>query len=200
MAVLTQSEYLIISNKLKVSKLINKSPLTEEGDFIDILIGLHIILEVGLNSFFRQVSLLSIKKNTDRLEIMDNIDKVGFIDKTVLFIYNSKFDFGAEIKEADKHHKIIGMLKNFAETRNKLLHGHAIATFHTEENGTPRLSRSREMLNRDFLQKQIEMFRKILAGMRFYLDHLDIPIEKSYKQNIAESYLDDSFIPEAVEL
>src|SRR3989339_1708202 len=102
MAVLTQSEYLIFSNKLKVSKLINKSPLTEEGDFIDILIGLHIILEVGLNSFFRQVSLLSIKKNIDRLEIMDNIDKVGFIDKTILFIYNSKFDFGTEIEEAIK--------------------------------------------------------------------------------------------------
>ncbi|KKW41645.1 MAG: hypothetical protein UY92_C0015G0057 [Candidatus Magasanikbacteria bacterium GW2011_GWA2_56_11] len=200
MAVLTQSEYLIISNKLKVSKLINKSPLTEEGDFIDILIGLHIILEVGLNSFFRQVSLLSIKKNIDRLEIMDNIDKVGFIDKTILFIYNSKFDFGTEIEEAIKHHKIIGILRNFAETRNKLLHGHAIATFHTEENRIPRLSRSRKILNLNFLQEQITRFRKILAGMRFYLDHLDSPITESGKQDLAESYLDDSFIPEAVEL
>lgn len=194
MPAIIQSEYLIISYREKIGKLIEQSPLTEEGEFIDILIGLHIILEVGLNSLFRQISLSSIKKNIDRLEIMDNIDKINFIDKLVLFIYNSKFNFGSESEEAEHHHKIIGILRDFSETRNKLLHGHAIATFHIEGDDIRRLSRSKQMLNLDFLQKQIIKFRKILMGVRFYLDHLE-GLSESYKQDLANSYLDDTFMP-----
>jgi len=122
-----ESSYLIISNKKKCAKLIIQSDLNE-NDIIDIFISLHVVLEVGLNALFRHLSLMSIKKDVDEFEIIENIDGINFIDKTILFIYNSKFEFGDNVADASKYHSIIGTIKNFAAMRNKLLHGHSIST------------------------------------------------------------------------
>jgi len=188
-----ESHYLISSNKDKVRELLSKSEL-QENDIIDAFISLHILLEVSLNSLFRQLSLLSIKENFDRLKVVENLDTISFIDKVTLFIYNSKFKF-QDINKATEYHKIIGTLKNFASIRNKLLHGHSIITV-IDDDGA-RSSQTKELLNKDHLKKQVKKFLIILEGLRYYLDCLDSSLTSAGKESYKKDFLDDSFIPDS---
>jgi hypothetical protein len=88
----SESCYLVSSNRQKCADLILKSDL-DENNIIDVLISLHIILEVSLNAFYRNVVLMSLKKEFGEFDVMENMDKVSFINKTISFIYFSKFDF-----------------------------------------------------------------------------------------------------------
>lgn len=190
----TESDYLLISNKNKCTELLR---LVTDGSFseeqaIDFLISLHIVLEVGLNTFFRHISLMAIKKSVDPLEISKNLDEISFRDKATLFIYNSKFNFDNRIDEATRHHKIIGLLKNFAEPRNKLLHGHSIST--VTDGDAARHSQARSLTGQERVNKQIENFRLIMQGMRFYLDCLESGLTDSGKASLAGEYLNDNFL------
>jgi hypothetical protein len=187
-----ESNYLIISNKEKCKNLLINSPLSS-NDIVDILISLHIVLEVSLNTLYRHLISAFIKKDVDEFEIMNNIDNIGFIDKTIMFIYNSKFNFNNKLKEATKYHSIISALRDFSGVRNKLLHGHSISTiFDGEKN---RYSELKKILNPDFLKNQIKKFSFILEGMRFYLDCLDSGLTEHGKEQYKKSFLDDSFLP-----
>lgn len=187
-----ESGYLIVSNKKKCTELIRTSDLNE-NNIIDIFISLHIVLEVSLNTLFRHLALLSIKKGVDKFEIINNVDRVNFIDKTVLFIYNSKFKFDDKITEATKYHKIISELKNFSQLRNQLLHGHSISTvFDGNENKHSSLKNN---LTLEKLNTQIKSFRLILEGIRFYLDCLDTHIPDETKKMFKNTYLNDDFLP-----
>lgn len=186
-----ESDYLIISNRKKVAELLSK-PELEEEDIIDTFIALHIVLEVSLNTFFRHVSLSSIKKDIDKLEVIKNLDNISFIDKTILFIYNSKFNF-QDIGEASYYHSIIATLRDFSFIRNQLLHGHSISTV-TDENGVHH-SNLKKFLNEDALQKQVRKFLFILQGMQFYLGCLDSPLTPAGREAYKKSYLNDEFVP-----
>ncbi|OHA83531.1 MAG: hypothetical protein A2937_00275 [Candidatus Yonathbacteria bacterium RIFCSPLOWO2_01_FULL_47_33b] len=190
----TESGYLISSNKERCSILIRDSDLSA-NDMIDIFISLHLVLEVSLNAFFRNLSLLSIKKDVDTFEIIKNVDSVNFIDKTIMFIYNSKFNFTSEeeLREATRYHSIIGNLKDFSAMRNQLLHGHAISTVF--DGRTNRHSRLKQNINLENLKRHILNFQFIFEGMRFYLDKLDSPLTASGKENFKETYLNDTFLP-----
>ncbi|MCK9345169.1 MAG: hypothetical protein M0P64_03585 [Candidatus Pacebacteria bacterium] len=190
----TESLYLINSNKEKCAELIRESDLSAE-DMIDIFISLHIVLEVGLNAFFRNLSLLSIKKDVDTFEIIRNVDSVNFIDKTIMFIYNSKFDFLSEedLHRATAYHSIIGHLKHFSAMRNRLLHGHSISTIFDGERN--RHSGLKEDINLENLKRQILKFSFIFEGMKFYLDKLDSPLTESGKESFKAEYLSDEFLP-----
>lgn len=191
LTVATESDHLIISNKKKVRELISNPALSEE-DIIDALIAIHIVLEVGLNTLFRRLSLENIKKDIDRFEIVKNIDEINFIDKTVLFIYNSKFNFNEKLIEASQYHGVIGTLKNFAGVRNKLLHGHSISSIFS--NGETKHSALKKNINREFLIDQIERFKFVLEGMRFYLDCLDSSYTENGKEALKNEYLNDDFL------
>ena len=186
-----ESIYLISSNKEKCSYILSKKDLTEE-DTIDFLVALHIVLEISLNSLFRNLSLMGIKKKIDAFEIARNIDEISFIHKTTLFIYNSKFNFSGKQNEATSNHSIIGMLKNFSAPRNKLLHGHSISTIFAGDE--QRDSALRQSINSQYLNDQIQKFRKIMEGMRFYLDCLDSSLTPSGKESFKKEYLDDHFL------
>lgn len=186
-----ESGYLILSNRKKCFDLIEKSEL-EDNDIADILISLHIVLEVSLNTLYRHLIGSVIKKEVNKLEVMENIDNINFIDKTVLFIYNSKFKF-KDISKATEYHKIIGTLRKFSEARNKLLHGHSISTVFEGE--SKKLSKTKKMLNPQFLKEQIKRFCFIMEGMKFYIDCLDSELTEKGKEQYKKSYLDDSFIP-----
>lgn len=187
-----ESGYLITSNKKKCHDLIISSGLNNDN-IVDALIGLHIVLEVSLNTLYRHLTRSVIKKGIDQFEVMKNIDNISFIDKTILFIYNSKFNFEDKLDKANKYHSIINKMRNFSEVRNKLLHGHSISTtFDGERN---RHSELRKMLNPDFLKEQIKKFCFIMKGMRFYLDCLDSRLTPAEKEQYKKSFLDDSFLP-----
>lgn len=188
-----ESDYLIVSNKKKCKELLNESELSEE-DIIDTLISLHIVLEAGLNTLYRHLVLLSIEKSLDKLKIIENIDQISFIDKTALFIYNSKFNFEGKKEKAEEYHKIIGMIKDFSTVRNKLIHGHSISTIHTM--GRERKDSSlKKKINLDFLKQQVSKFCFILKGLRFYLDCLDSSLSETGKEDLKREYLNDEFLP-----
>ncbi len=188
------SLYLLQSNRLKCQELLSKDRL-EENDIIDIYISLHIVLEVGLNALHRQIITSQIVKPIDRLEVIKNIDGIGFIEKTILFIYNAHFDFHSNLDESAIHHKIIGKLRSFAGIRNKLLHGHSIGSLTNDENIT-RVSEARSNLEIDKLKAQIKLFIDINNGMKFFLDHLDNDgWSDGYIEDLKNEYLNYSFIP-----
>ncbi len=187
-----ESGYLITSNKEKCRGLIEESPLND-NDIIDILVSLHLVLEVGLNTMYRHLMLRDIKKDIDKFEIMKNIDNINFIDKTIMFIYNSKFDFEGKLGEATRYHSIINALRDFSGVRNKLLHGHSISTISDGEK--IKNSEVKNMLNPGFLKEQIGKFCFIMEGMRFYLNCLDSGTSDADKEQFSKSYLDDSFLP-----
>jgi len=187
-----ESNYLIISNKEKCNKLISYSELSD-NDIIDILISLHIVLEVSLNTLYRHLALFSLKKNIDEFEVMKNIDNISFIDKTILFIYNSKFDFDGKLDQATEYHKIIDTIKDFSNIRNKLLHGHTISTIH--RGGTREDSELKKKINLEYLKEQIKKFCFILKGICFYLDCLDSNLTQQGKEDLKREYLSDDFLP-----
>lgn len=186
-----ESVYLRASNKWKCQQILGKESLTE-GDIVDFLVALHIVLEVSLNSLLRDLCLSGIKKNINEQKIAQNVDEISFIHKVILFIYNSKFNYGDRLDVATRYHETIGKLKEFSEIRNKLLHGHSISTIYEE--GQPRHSSLRGKLNRQYMDKQIERFRFIMEGMRFYLDCLDSPYTPSGKEDLKHTYLEDEFL------
>lgn len=187
----TESVYLIQSNKEKCKELLQKTDLGE-NDMINFYISLHIVMEVSLNALFRNLSLMQIQKTINTLEIARNIDKINFIDKTVLFIYNYRYKFGNDLHLADEYHSIIGKLRNFCEVRNKLLHGHSIATLYVGDDIEH--SETKELLSRSKINEQVNKFRYIFEGLRFYIDHIDSSITESGKDSFKREYLDDSFL------
>jgi len=186
-----ESNHLLQSNKEKITKLLCRSDLNR-NDLIDIFIGLHIVLEVGINTLFRKLITPTLKKDVDVYIMTENLDNINFIDKTVMFIYYSKFDF-SDITKATEYHKIIGKLKAFSEMRNRLLHGHAISS--TSKDGKSSQSTLIKNLNLSKLQSQIMDFRYILDGICFYLDALESNLTKDGKESYKKAYLDQSFLP-----
>ena len=160
---------------------------------MDGYIALHIVLEAGLNSLFRQLALRSLKKDIDEVEVMANVDRISFIDKTTLFIYNSKFDFGNELSEATRYHSVIGKLRAFCEIRNQLLHGHAIATV-TNSKGITKDTKARQNIDYKRLVQQLNNFRFIVEGLNFYVSHLD-GVSNGEKKHFKSQYLSSDFLP-----
>ncbi|MEK7597198.1 MAG: hypothetical protein AAB441_00965 [Patescibacteria group bacterium] len=189
------SLYLVLSNRKRCKKLLNKHNLTE-GDIIDTYISLHIILEVSLNALYRQIITHQIIKPISRLEVINNIDKISFIDKTTLFIYNAHFNFKNNLDESAIHHKIIEKLRTFSGIRNKLLHGHSVGSISIDEN-QPQVTETKKVLDLNNLKRQLRLFIDINNGLRFFLDHLIIEGSRdNYIKDLKKEYLDYSFIPE----
>lgn len=189
-----ESLYLVRSNKNKCRKLLSKPDLALE-DIVDIYIGLHMVLEVSLNALHRQIITSQIVKPINKLEVIKNIDNIGFIEKTILFIYNSHFNFGNDIEESATHHKIIGKLINFSGIRNKLLHGHSIGSLMVD-NHVSFVTETKKILNVENLKKQIKLFIDINDGLQFFLDHLDRGGRSESSINrLKKQYLDYCFIP-----
>lgn len=189
---ISESHYLIDSNRQKCKQIFSKSEW-RDGELVDGYIALHIVLEASLNSLFRQLTVKSLVKSVDELEVMQNIDKISFIDKTILFIYNSRFNFGNELADANKYHGVIKKLRAFCEIRNQLLHGHAIATI-TDSSGVRRDSVARGNINYDRLVQQLNDFRFIIDGVNFFVSHLD-GISEAEKRHYRQDFLDYSFLP-----
>jgi hypothetical protein len=191
-----ESNYLIINNKNKCQEIIRKEKPISENDTIDFFISLHIVLEISIHCFFKQIlanacmplELASTKK------IYENLDSVNFIDKVIMFIYSGNFTIPHDKNdEAKKHHKIIGKLRAFSGLRNQLLHGHTIGTFYSE---TQTSSKLRSKLNYSTVEDQIKLYKEIIEGIRFFFAYLNCSYTDSGKNSLQESYLDLSFLGE----
>lgn len=186
---------IIEINRKRCSEILSKDKLTDK-DIIDALISLHLVLEIGLNSLYRNIISIQIKKDIDMLEMIKNIDNINFIDKTVMFIYSFNFNFKSDIWKAEQYHSIINYLRKFSEIRNLLLHGHTIMTINV--NGElERESKLRKIISQDTLNNQIDIFKYILDGIQFYVDHLNLPINGTQVGPRAKKlFLNYNFLPE----
>lgn len=184
--------HLIDSNRAKCKEIFSKQEW-RDGELIDGYIALHIVLEASLNSLYRQLALKFLVKEVDHIEVMKNIDRISFIDKTVLFIYNSKFNFGDRLSDANLYHSVINKIRAFCEIRNQLLHGHAIATI-TDSNGARRHTAARNNIAYPRLVQQLNDFRFIVTGIGFFVEHLE-GLSAAEVQRYKEAYLDYDFLP-----
>ena len=196
MGITVESNYLFYSTRNKVSEILKKDGLNQ-NDLIDVFVGLHITLELGINNIFRKIITPTLKKDIDIHKMIENLDNITFIDKVIMFIYYSKFNF-TDISKATKYHSLINKLKSFSEMRNKLLHGHSIMEF----SGVAGISTSRlkKNLNSKKLKLQLEDFKFINEGLGYYLDCLDSEWTPQGKEELKNIYLNSDFIPKNVKV
>lgn len=190
-----ESVHLLKLHQKNIQSLLCKSELVQT-ELMEVLISLHIVLEIGINTFFRHIFLSPKNRRMfDQIKIIDNLENISFGDKVAIFIYSSEFDFkDDEIETARDFHKIIGKIKDFSKMRNKLLHGHGVIEIF-EEGGSQKSTLSKELdLNK--LQQQIESFTFILNGLAFYFKHYTQGgWTEAGKQQYIDSYLDTKFLP-----
>ena len=196
MSITIESNYLFYSNRKKVSELLCKDKL-DQNDIIDIFIGLHIVLELGINNVFRKIITPTLQKKISTHTMIENLDNINFIDKIVMFLYYSKFNF-IDIDKATEYHKLIEKLRSFSEMRNKLLHGHSIM----EVSGEKGISKSKlkKNLNTEKLQEQLKNFKFIVDGLCYYLDCVDSDWTVEGRKQLKETYLSHSFIPKVMKV
>jgi len=188
----TESDYLISSRRQKCKDILAREDLDEE-DLIEFYIALHVVLEVGLNALLRHLALWHAQSFFDKAEIIDQVDDVNFKDKVAIFLYHAQFDFMDQHQDVEKHHDILKKIVHFSEIRNELLHGHAISTFILD--GKSQDSDVRRKMNQATLTQQINLFKDIIKGMHFFLDHLiDSSKEKIDKESLKNKYLDIEFL------
>ncbi len=190
-----ESTYLIRKNRAICQKLITEGNFSE-NNIIDILISLHLVLEIGINGLFHVISLKSFEKDIDMLDIMENVDKIGFIEKINMFIYFGSFNFDKKLDKATKYHKILNTLKDFTYVRNALLHGHSIMTIYEFQKGSKEKStRMKDKLNKIFLQEHIKQFKFIMDGIGFYLECYETDkISVDIKSGWYGTYLNTGFL------
>ncbi len=188
-----ESHHLLISNQQKCKDILSK-PTRDRNDIIDFLISLHLVLEIGLNGFYRAIILNQLQKTVRKTQIADDLDNVGFKEKTVMFFSLPYFEFPNGINEADNYYKAIGKMKNFSEIRNKLLHGHSIMEI-SDGNGATERSRTFELLKEETLQNQIIDFKFIMSAVKFYFDNLkESNITESGKEAFKNQFLSTDFL------
>ena len=156
---------------------------------------MHLVLELGLNGFFRNIIFYLSKNIADAETIYANLDEISFLDKTVLFIYlcNIKTESPNDQDLAKQYHSIINQIKDFNQIRNKLLHGHSIGTYYTKS--TEKMAKTKKLLNdKNLIDKQIEKFKNIVNGLKFYFKHINCTIAENGKEAFIKEYLDTSFL------
>lgn len=189
-----ESLHLLLSNKEKCKSILTKPDKTD-GDIMEFLISLHLVLELGLNAFFRHIIMTQLQKGIEQTKVASNLDKISFIDKVILFIYMPSFNFDGEgdIDRADTYHEAIGKLRNFAGVRNKLLHGHMVAQFRYSDTNIVE-TETALLLNEDTLRQQITDFKFIMNAIAFYFDHLDSSFTQVGKLDLKAQFLDTGFL------
>lgn len=193
LSIRNESCHLLNLHRANVTRILNESDL-DKNDLIEVCVSLHIVLEVGINTFLRHILLSHTNKRLYGHEkIIENLDSIGFGDKVATFIYMSPFDFSDEERAAEAH-KIINEIKKFSGMRNKLLHGHSISTLY-EDGKTSKSTLSKD-LNLNKLQEQILSFNKILNGLAFYFEHYTLGgFTDAGKKQLIDAYLDTTFLP-----
>lgn len=189
---MTESLHLLLLNKEKCKEILDK-PTKSEGDIMEFLVSLHLVLELGLNAFFRQIIIMQLQKGIEKTKVASNLDKISFIDKVALFIYMPSFNFNGEIARADSYHAAIGKLRKFTGIRNKLIHGHMVGQVHYSATNIVD-TETALLLNEDMLKIQIEDFKFIIDAIAFYFDHWHSSFTQQGKIDLKTQFLDTEFL------
>ena len=193
--IIKENLYLLQNSKHNCQDILKKSSRSNH-DIIDFLINLHLALELGLNCFYRYLILAQLKTEVkEKISFAYDLDKVSFIDKSVMFFVLPYFEFPKyeDIEQAENYYSAIGKLRNFSEIRNKLLHGHMNAQI-TFANGKTGQSKASELISEQSMQKQIENFKFIINAVAFYFDHLKSSLTDDGKERLKKQFLATDFL------
>lgn len=198
------NDSFLIYHRKKCHELINKG-LNNEDDIMQFLLSLHIVLEVGINSFFR--TLVLARRFGDFKT--DCIDQVNFIDKVTMFLYLPHISNITSSEVIEQNRSAISKLKNFSEIRNRLMHGHMNGKIFdiTEDvfaGKAKKLTATAKLIHNDVVIKQIDDFKFIINSILFFLDAYwdSLGIEETeegkkiinVKSNLINLYLNHSFL------
>lgn len=188
----TESNYFFISRKNKCIEFLKMEKYTE-ADILEFLLNLHFVLEVGVNTFFR--NYYKCFTNYDFLKGSKEIDNINFSDKITIFLNENKFTLKAEedlSMNRQMVNEITGLIKNFNNIRNMIVHGHPINEISSgqHKNQSPLKSK----LSEESYQKQIEDFRKIVSNINYFVDRLEITIRRDTIEMFQKIYLNLDFL------
>lgn len=166
-------------------------------EILDFLLSLHLVLEIGVNSFFR--SLYYIYSNLEFSKYENLLDDVSFLNKIQYFLSSNRFTYrdGKEVDEAEKLAKqVISDIKNFNEVRNKIVHGHSISEY---SGAVSKKSKLLELIRPSQVKDQVERFKKIIDSLNYFVDRLvinstDISIPSDQIRQFQEDFLSYNFL------
>ena len=188
----TESNYFFTSRKNKCVEFLKKEK-HEESDILEFLLNLHFVLEVGVNTFFR--NYYKCFTNYDFLKGGMEIDKINFSDKIIIFLNENKFTLknGENLSISRKKiNEITGLIKNFNNIRNMIVHGHPVNEISSGQHKNQSLLKSK--LNEESYMKQIEDFKKIISNINFFIDRLETTVRKDTIEIFQDIYLNLAFL------
>lgn len=187
-----ESNYFFISRRDRCTEFL-KIDDPKEADILEFLLNLHFVLEIGINTFFRYYYKLF--SNYDFFKDGNEIDKVGFYDKVTIFLNENSFtlETGENLNTSRQRvNEIIGLIKNFNNVRNMIVHGHSVNEISYGEEKTQSSLKSK--LNKDYCIKQIESFKKIILNINYFIDRLDTKVRRDTIEMFQKNYLDLNFL------
>lgn len=187
-----ESNYLLRSRKELCQSLLKNETL-DEADILEFLLALHIVLEVGINTFFR--SFYGMVPDLDYVKEIYLIDEVGFAEKTKLFLTTSKFTFrdGSDVKAASGHvDDILDSLKIFNNVRNMIIHGHSVSE--SSLGAVSKKSKLKGKLSESYMKEQIARFKKIIGGYNFFIDRLDTFVAPDQIKQFQVNFVSSDFL------
>jgi len=193
-AIRNESNHILQSNRDRCTDFLNM-PTWAYGDTIDFLLSLHLVLEAGINGLFRELAIVSLQKTTPHVDVVNDLDQVSYSNKVTLLIYLSNFDFDKNIEQANAYRSIISEIKRFNEPRNKIVHGHSIGSY-SSENKTSETYLQKSIKDDRLIKAQIRLFIHIVDGIRFYVNHINNErLSKDTREKLLDRFLSYDFIP-----
>jgi hypothetical protein len=187
-----ESNSFFISKKNKCSEFLKVTDPKEE-DILEFLLNLHFVLEIGINTFFR--NYYKHTSNYDFFAESKEIDNIDFYSKVAIFLHENNFtleDGDAVADSKTKVKQIMGTIKNFNYTRNMIVHGHSVSEIHYGEQKIQ--SNLKSQLNLDHVIKQTEGFKRIINNLNYFIERLSTKIPKEQLNALQRIYLNTDFL------
>jgi hypothetical protein len=188
----TESNYFFISRRKKCTEFLKIND-PKESDILEFLLNLHFVLEIGVNTFFR--NYYKCLTNYDFINGSKEIDNISFSDKVTIFLNENRFNLrtGEDLKtNRDKVSKIIKRIKDFNYIRNMIVHGHPINEISSGEYKNQ--SELKSKLNKVFYTKQIENFKEIISNINYFVDRIETTIRRDTIEMFQKIYLNLDFL------
>ncbi|MFA7315658.1 MAG: hypothetical protein WC059_02545 [Candidatus Paceibacterota bacterium] len=186
-----ESNYLFRSRKEYCEEFLKKDT-NSQTDILEFLLALHFVLEIGINTFFR--NYYNVYSILDTFMHDNELDNVSCLDKIRFFLSSNRFTFrdGKDKAESYKNAKnLIGGIKNFNNIRNMIVHGHSVSEVTGQHNVTSNLKLK---LNSKSYGDQINKFKEVMVNLNYFVDRLETFVAKEQIEAFQTLYLSTEFL------
>ncbi len=194
------SNYLLVSNRRRCRELLKRKNDWKERDVAEFLIALHLVMEIGLNSFYRQI--FTKEGSLGRLDLgesEESADELHFLDKTRTFLVWGRFNWQTDKDKEDavkKHRRLKKNLIEFSAPRNRLLHGQEVSVS-AYYGGQPVASKAKKLLTVKKAEEQISKFQQIIEDLNFFLDRRESVLNEQQLKKLRYRFLNTGFLSSA---